>query len=282
MTKTIMLIHGAWLTPDAWGNFRQRYEAAGYTVLTPAWPTLDRPIPELRRAPDQAFGRLSIGAITDHYDALIRALPEAPILMGHSFGGLIVQLLLDRGLGAAGVAIDPGPPAGVLPTPVALRAAAPVLLTWAGWNKVMTMSPENFARDFANTLSPAQAFAAYDRYVVPAPGRIYFQAALGVGNRIRWSNDERAPLLLIAGEKDRTADAAMVKAMYRRHKRSLAVTEFRQFAGRSHWLCAETGWEEIADAALDWAAAQAAPVVQTAAVSDKDRPFLQSGTMAIA
>jgi len=278
MTKTIMLIHGAWLTPDAWGNFKQRYEAAGYTVYAPAWPMLDRSIAELRRDPDPAFGALSIGAITDHYDVLIRALPEPPILMGHSFGGLIVQLLLDRGLGAAGVAIDPGPPAGVLPTPVALRAALPVLLTWAGWNKVMTMSPENFARDFANTLSGPQAWAAYERYVVPAPGRIYFQAALGVGNRINWSNDDRAPLLLIAGEKDRTADAAMVRAMYRKHRRSRSVTDFRQFAGRSHWLCAEAGWEQVADTALEWAAAEAVTrnVPQRAEESDKNRAFVQS------
>jgi len=284
MTKTIMLIHGAWLTPDAWTNFRLRYEAAGYTVHAPAWPMLDRSIAELRRDPDPAFGRLSIGAITDHYETLIRALPEPPILMGHSFGGLIVQLLLDRGLGAAGVAIDPGPPAGVLPTPVALRAALPVLLTLGGWNKVMTMSPENFARDFANTVSGPQAWAAYERYVVPAPGRIYFQAALGIGNRIDWGNDDRAPLLLIAGEKDRTADAAMVRAMFRKHSRSRSVTEVRQFPGRSHWLCAEAGWEQVADAALDWAAAKAvgAAVAQRAEDTDKNRAFVQSGDYAVA
>lgn len=271
MTRTIMLIHGAWLTPDAWDKFRQRYEPAGYTVHAPAWPMLDRPVADLRRTPDPALGRLTIGAITDHYATLIRALREPPILMGHSFGGLIVQLLLDRGLGAAGVAIDPGPPAGVLPTLTALMAAAPVLLTWAGWNRVMTMSPEAFARDFANTLSPAQAQAAYDRYVVPAPGRIYFQAALGIGNRINWRNDRRPPLLLIAGEKDRTADAAMVRAMYRRHRRSRSVTALQPFPGRSHWLCAEPGWEEIADAALTWASAHAASGELPAAASNKGR-----------
>jgi pimeloyl-ACP methyl ester carboxylesterase len=179
MTKTIMLIHGAWMTPDCWGHFRSYYEARGYKCLAPAWPCIDRPAEALRRNPDPAFAQQTIKSLVDHFDRQIRALSEPPIIMGHSFGGLIVQMLIDRGLGAAGVAIDAGPPRGVLPSLTALRAALPVLLSWMGWRRVLTMSFQSFASTFANTLSPSEQRRAYDRYVVPAPGRIYFQAALG-------------------------------------------------------------------------------------------------------
>jgi pimeloyl-ACP methyl ester carboxylesterase len=257
MTKTIMLIHGAWMTPDCWGQFRSYYEARGYKCLAPAWPFVDRPVEALRRDPDPAFAQQTIKSLVDHFDQQIRALSEPPIIMGHSFGGLIVQMLIDRGLGAAGVAIDAGPPRGVLPSLIALRAALPVLLSWMGWRRVLTMSCQGFASTFANTLSPSEQRKAYDRYVVPAPGRIYFQAALSIGNSVNFSNPDRAPLLLIGGEEDRTSTLSMVKAMYRKHHRSPAPTDLISFPGRSHWLIAEPGWEDVAGKALDWASKNA-------------------------
>lgn len=252
MSKTIMLIHGAWVTPDCWSNFRTYFEARGYHCITPAWPCVDRPVEQLRASPDPAFARLSIKMLVDHHDRLIRALPEPPILVGHSFGGLIVQMLLDRGLGATGVAIDAGPPRGVLPSMTAIRSALPVLLSWMGWRRTLSMSFASFAATFANALSPALQRQAYDRHIVPAPGKIYFQAALGIGNGVNFANPGRPPLLLLAGEADRTSTPSMVRAMYRKHSRAPAATDMLVFPGRSHWLIAEPGWEQVAQGIFTW------------------------------
>jgi pimeloyl-ACP methyl ester carboxylesterase len=173
--------------------------------------------------------------------------------MGHSFGGLFVQMLLDRGLGAAGVAIDPGPPRGVIPRPIALWAALPVFLSPFSWRRTVRMSLSSFGWGFAQNLSPDERRAAYERYVVPTPGRIYYQAALGLGTRVNYANAQRAPLLLTAGEKDRTAQPSMVRSAYHKYQRSSAVTAFKEFAGRTHWLIASSGWEEVADYTLAWA-----------------------------
>lgn len=259
MAATVMLIHGAWLTPSAWDRFRQRYAAAGMTVTAPPWPFLDRPAEALRASPDPGLARLGLAQLVDHHAALIAALPEPPILIGHSFGGLVVQLLLDRGLGAAGVAIDPAPPFGVPASPLAIWTSLPVFAAWNGWNRVLRMSLRNFSTGFAQTLPEAEKPYAWEKFVVPAPGRIFFQAPLGIGSRVRWANPDRAPLLLIEGERDRTVPASMVRANYRRQRRAPSPTEYREFPGRSHWLCNETGWEEVADAALDWAQAHCRP-----------------------
>ena len=256
MTKTIVMIHGAWVTPECWGPFRAYYEAKGYRCLAPAWPCVDRPVDELRRRPDPAFAKTTIKSLVDHFDRIVRALPEPPILIGHSFGGLIVQMLANRGLGAAAIAIDPGPPRGVLPSLTAVRSALPVLLAWMGWRRMLTMSFKNFAATFANALPPIEQRPAYDQHVVPAPGRIYFQAALGLGNAVNFSNPNRPPLLLVAGEKDRTSTPSMARAMYKKHSRSIARVDLITFPGRSHWLIAEPGWQDVAGKALEWAETQ--------------------------
>ena len=255
MSKTIMLIHGAWLTPASWDLFRARYEAQGYTVLAPPWPFEDRPIEDLRRSPHPNLGKLTIRKIVDHYEDLIRELHEPPILIGHSIGGIVVQMLLDRGLGAVGVAIDPAPVRGVFSTPGALRAALPVFLAWKGWSRTVTMSPQHFASSFANDLPVADQRSAYERHVVPTPGRLYYQLATGVGTGVNFKNANRAPLLLIAGENDRTIEPSMVRANYKKYRGSPAVTELKSFPNRSHWLVAGPGWEEVADYALQWAVA---------------------------
>jgi pimeloyl-ACP methyl ester carboxylesterase len=255
-TKTIVLIHGAWVTPVSWNHFRSHYEAKGYRCLAPAWPFLDRPVDELRRSPHPAFAETTIKSLVDHFDRLVRALPEPPILIGHSFGGLIVQMLADRGLGAAAIAIDPGPPRWVLPSLTAVRSALPVLLAWMGWRRVLTMSFKSFASTFANALSPLEQRRAYDQHVVPAPGRIYFQAALGLGNAVNFSNPNLPPLLLVAGEEDRTSTPSMARAMHKKHSRSPVRVDLIHFPGRSHWLIAEPGWQDVAGRALEWAEAQ--------------------------
>lgn len=253
MSKTVMLIHGAWLTPAVWDLFRRRYEEQGYTVVAPPWPQQDRPIAELRRSPHPDLGKLTIGTIIDHYESLIRGLPEWPIIIGHSYGGLFTQLLLDRGLGVAGVALEPVPIRGVIARPRTLLSGLPVYLAWSGWSRVLTMSFAQFAAKFAQTLPKDEKRAAYDRYVVPTPGRIYYQSALGIGTGIRARNPGRAPLLLIAGEKDRTIVPSMVWATYKKQRHALSTTAFKSFPGRSHFLIAEPGWEEVADVALRWA-----------------------------
>jgi pimeloyl-ACP methyl ester carboxylesterase len=251
MPKTIMLIHGAWLTPAAWQPFKTRYESLGYICLAPPWPYND--LSELKRSPHTDFAKLSIKTIVAHYQRLITRLPEPPILIGHAFGGLFVQLLLDRGFGAAGIAIDPAPPRGVLPSFQAIVSALPVLLTWRGWSRAVTMSFSHFAATFAQTLSAEEQKVVYERYIVPAPGRLYFEGALGIGTGLNFRNARRPPLLLMAGDKDRTVEISMVRATFEKHQQSPGVTAFKALPGRDHWLLAAPGWEEIADEAIKWA-----------------------------
>lgn len=253
MSKSIVLIHGAWLTPEIWLPWIARFEAQGYKVLAPAWPFMDGTVEELRRAPNVGLGKLTLSKIVDHYAGVISTLPEQPILIGHSYGGLIVQMLLDRGLGAAGISIDPGPAAGIKPGAKAFLSALPVFLAWRGWSKALTMSFKAFAKNFANGLPEADQRAAFDKHIVPAPGRIYYQSVLGIGASVDWKKQQRAPLLLVSGEDDRTVEPSMVRQNLRHYAASPAVTEIREFPGRSHFLIAMPGWEEIADAALDWA-----------------------------
>lgn len=270
MTTTVMLIHGAWLAPSCWAPFKARYEAAGLHVIAPAWPHDERPIEQLRAAPQPELARLTIGRIVDHYERLIRAMDTPPILIGHSFGGLIVQLLLDRGLGAAGVAIDPAPPRGVPPSLVALYGALPIFLAWRGWRRTLTMSGRSFAWGFVQTLPPAEQRRLYDELVVPTPGRIYYQSAFASRETgVAFDNDGRAPLLLIAGAADRTVVRTTVAAVHRKYRRSTAITDYREFEGRPHLLIMTPGWEEIADVAIDWAlnhvpAADLAPIERVA------------------
>jgi pimeloyl-ACP methyl ester carboxylesterase len=161
-------------------------------------------------------------------------------------------MLLDRGHGSAGVVIDAAPPRGVIPSPRAILSALPVLLTWLGWQKVLTMSFKSFSTTFANTMPLAQQRLAYDEYIVPAPGRIYFQAALGLGNGVNFANPKRPPLLLVAADKDYTSTTSMVRAMHRKHSRAPARTDLVTFSELSHWLIAEPGWEEVASGISQW------------------------------
>lgn len=256
MSKTILLIHGAWLTPEIWEPWRARFAGQGYNVLTPSWPLMDRPVSDLRAHPHPELGKLTLARIVDHYASIIADLPEQPILIGHSYGGLIVQMLLDRGLGVAGVSIDPGPAAGIKPGVKAFLSALPVFLAWRGWSRALTMSFKQFAKNFANDLPGAEQQKAFDDHIVPAPGRIYYQSVLGLGASIDWKKADRAPLLLVSGMDDRTVEPGMVQQNLRRYSASSAITDFASFSGRSHFLIASPGWEEIADELLAWVEAQ--------------------------
>jgi pimeloyl-ACP methyl ester carboxylesterase len=252
MSKTVLFIHDAWLASNVWECFQGRCEALGYSCLAPAWPFQDRPIMALRGAPHPDLGRLTIGEIVDHYAWIIHTLPDPPILIGHGFGGLVVQKLLDRGLGAAGIAISPVAPRGVLPTFTAFGSALPIVLAWRPWPRILGMTFRYFARHFAHLSPEAEQRAAYERYVVPAPGWIHLHALLGIGGQVGFGKLDRAPLLLIAGEDDRIAAPSTVEAIYRRYARSHAQTDYKRFAGRAHLLIVMQGWEEIADHVIEW------------------------------
>lgn len=258
MSRTIVLVHGAWVTPLCWDKMKGYFEGRGYTCLAPTWPYKDQPIEELRRAPPAALMGLGVAEIVDHYERIIRALDAPPILVGHSFGGLFVQMLLDRGLGTAGVAIDPAPPRGVLPLQWSvLKANAGVLFSWRGWKKIVRMSFSEFRYAFVNTMPPEEQRAAYDQQVVPETGRIFFQAGLALldprrATQVNFQNAKRAPLLLIQGAQDHVVAPGMVRANFNKYRRSPAQTDFKLFAGRCHWIIAQAGWEEVASYITDW------------------------------
>lgn len=252
--KSAVFIHGAWMVPACWDNFRKSFEAAGFTTYAPSWPYLDRGTPdELRRNPPTGLGALGITPIVDHYQSFIANLPEQPLIIGHSFGGLFAQLLLDRGLGWAGVAIDPAPIAGDLPGALSLAASAPVLFRWQGWDQPFTLSRQAFAANFANAAPPDLQSDAYDRLVVPAPGRIFYEAAFWLGTSVHPARRAQ-PLLITAAEKDRTITPFTAMGAFNRQRKSAAETDFKHFPGHSHFLIAEPGWEDVANYILRWVA----------------------------
>jgi non-heme chloroperoxidase len=260
--QTIVFIHGLWLTPLSWEGWKQRFEARGHQVLAPAWPGLEGSVEELR-ANTAPYERLGVKEIADHYDRIVRGLERPPIVMGHSFGGLITQLLLDRGLGAAGVAVHPAPIKGVLGLPFSqLKVAWVALKSPANRHKAQMLTPEQFHYGFTNTMTLEQSRPIYDRLAVPGPGRTLFQAGLANFNpnavtKVNRHNSSRAPLLMLAGGKDHTVPASTVRAAYKLQKKSGAVTEIEEYPERSHFTVGQDGWEAVADHALDWAVAHA-------------------------
>ncbi|WP_422773031.1 alpha/beta hydrolase [Plantactinospora sp. WMMC1484] len=261
---TVVLIHGLWLTARSWEHWADRYRAAGFQVLTPAWPGMDEDVEALNRDP-RSIAELTAGQIVDHYERVVRDLPNPPIIMGHSFGGAFTQMLLDRGLGAAGVAIDSAAVKGVSRLPLStLRASLPVLRNPANRHRAVPLSLDEFHYAFTNTMSRAEAEQVYRRYHVPAAGHVLFEVALANLNpraalRVDFGNERRAPLLLIAGGADHVVPPSVTRAIAGRYRKSTAVTGYKEFPGRPHYTVGQAGWEEVADYALNWAvqAAQA-------------------------
>jgi pimeloyl-ACP methyl ester carboxylesterase len=249
-TRTVVFVTGAWMHTSSWDKFRSAFEAAGYKTLAPAWPYLEGNPADLRANPDKRLGSLTFGKIVDHHAAIIDELDEQPLIVGHSMGGLITQLLLDRGYGVAGIAIDPGPVAGALPGPQSLLAALPPVLS--GPSTPFTISREGFARNFVNHVPAGEQKAIYDAYVVPTPSRIFYQAALMLGTGVN-VKARRQPLLVTAAEHDRTVTPYLSRAIYNAQKKAPARTDFKFFNDRDHFLAGERGWEEVAQYAIDWA-----------------------------
>jgi pimeloyl-ACP methyl ester carboxylesterase len=261
--ETIVLIHGLWMTALSWEHWVARYEDRGFNVIARSWPGMDGDIDELRRDP-AGIEHLGIEEIVDYYAGIIGELDSPPIIMGHSFGGAFTQILLDRGLGAAGVAIDSGPVKGLLALPAStLKTGFPVLKNLANNHRAVPLTPEEFHYAFTNTLSDDESLAVYERYAVPGPGRVLFQGAFANFNphspaAVDFKNSSRAPLLFIAGGEDHVAPASLNDANLKHYRRSDEITELKQFPGRSHYTLGQEGWEEVADYALDWALSHAA------------------------
>ncbi|HEV2012253.1 MAG TPA: alpha/beta hydrolase [Candidatus Limnocylindria bacterium] len=257
MDRSIVFIHGAWVTARCWDPFVGWFGAHGYTSIAPSWPYKDRAPAELRAAPPAGLAGLGVTEIVEHYASVIQQLPESPILIGHSYGGLFVQLLLDRGIGRAGVAISPAPPRGVLALyPSSIRSNFGVLARWGGWRSIVPPSFGAFAYGFLNKMSAAEQRRIYDEQATPETGRIFYQAAFALLDRnrataVNFRNATRAPLLMTAGSDDHNVVPAMVRDNYRKY-RSPARTDFHEFAGRTHWIIAEPGWDEVATFVAHW------------------------------
>ncbi|MGQ4388425.1 alpha/beta hydrolase [Streptomyces sp. SAS_270] len=257
--RTVVLIHGLWMTPRSWEKWIDHYQAQGHRVIAPAWPGLDAEVEEIRRDPSRIAG-VGLGEVIARYEEVIRSLDEQPVIIGHSFGGAVTQVLLDRGLGRAGVAIDSAPVKGVLPQPYStVKSVRPVIGNPANKNKAIALTPKQFHYSFTNTLSEKDSAAVYERYQVAGSARVLFQGAFANFNpraatKVDFRNERRAPLLFIAGGADHIVPAKVNKANWRLYRKSPAVTDYQEFPGRSHFTLGQDGWEEVADYALSWAA----------------------------
>ncbi|MCW2978862.1 MAG: alpha/beta hydrolase [Solirubrobacterales bacterium] len=253
--QPIVFVHGLWLLPSSWDRWAAVFEEAGYTALTPAWPDDPETVEEANEHPEVFAGK-TVGQIADHYGEVIGGLDKKPAVIGHSFGGLLAQMIAGRGLSAATVAIDAAPFRGVLPLPItALKSGAPVLHNPANRNRAVPLTYEQFRYGFANAVSEDEAKQLYDEFAVPASGAPLFQAA--AANLNPWTeakadtkNPERGPLLIVSGEKDNTAPGAMAEASFKKQKRNEGVTEFVEMPNRGHALVIDSGWREVADKAL--------------------------------
>ncbi len=249
------MVHGS--AARSWENYVDYFTAAGYAVTAPEWPRKEGDVEELRADTDELAG-LGIQEIVDHYAALIEKLDQPPVLIGHSFGGLLVELLLDRGLGVAGVALDPAAPKGVLHVALSsLKSAGPAISKPGNRHGVVTLTADQFNYGFTNTFTPEAAAAAYERYAVPETGRIFFENGfenftLHSPAEVDYKNSTRAPLLMVAGEHDHTIPPATVKANFKKYKHSDVRTDYLEFAGRAHLHMVEDGWQEITGAIGAW------------------------------
>jgi pimeloyl-ACP methyl ester carboxylesterase len=253
----IVLIHGLWMSPHSWRGWIERYTTAGHTVHAPAWPGVSELDEQLDHT--KAPADLRLEAVVDHYAAFVAGLSEPPILMGHSFGGLITQMLLCRGLGRAGVAVHPAAPRGVYRLPLSvLRSTFPVFRSPGNIRRAVPLTPAQFHYAFANTVARDESDSCHAKLAIPAPGRPLFQSAVAnftAKSKAATSVDfraDRAPLLLIAGGRDHIVPSSVVYENFNRYRRSPAATDFKLFDDRPHLTAALDGWSDVADYALTW------------------------------
>lgn len=255
--QPVVFIHGLWVLPSSWDRWAGVFEEAGYAPLAPTWPD-DPPTVEAARANPDVFAKKTLAQIADHSAEVIAALDRKPAIMGHSTGGLLVQMLAGRGIVAATVAIDPGPFRGVLPLPLsALRSASPVLANPLNRGRAVTLTLDQFKYGWANALSDEEALELYETFHVAAPGVALMQMANANLNpfteaRADTRNPERGPLLIVSGEKDHTVPWAIANASYKKQRRNPGVTEIVEIPNRGHSLTIDSGWREVCDTALEF------------------------------
>jgi non-heme chloroperoxidase len=250
----VVFVHGLWLLPSSWDRWAAFFEEDDFAALTPGWPDDPLTVAEADAHPEVFAGK-SIGDVVDHYESIITQLDHTPVIIGHSFGGLITQILAGRGLSAAAVAIDPAPFRGVLPLPIsALRAARPALGNPTNRHKAIPLTYEQFRYAFANAVDADEAKALYEEFAVPASAEPLFQAAVANLNpwteaKVDTENPNRGPLLIVSGEKDHTVPPVLANAAYERQVRNEGATEIVQMPGRGHALTIDHGWREVAEEA---------------------------------
>ena len=256
-TNNVVLIHGAWMTPLSFEFWAHHFTEQGLRVHSPAWPGMERDIRALRRHPEE-YAALDIRRIIDHFERVVLSLEEPPLIVGHGVGGLITQILLDRGLGSCGVAIASAPIRGIWTLPYTWMRLVTLQLLRPGRQRCLPLSADQFHHAFMNTSSREEALCTWQRYAVPGPRRVLLQVELANFNpfaatSVNVRRNNRAPLLMIAGAQDQLAPPSLVQANARAYRDSLAITEYREFPGRTHFIIAQDAWQEVADYALRWA-----------------------------
>jgi pimeloyl-ACP methyl ester carboxylesterase len=255
--RPVVFVHGLWLLAGSWDPWRELFESRGFATLAPGWPNDPDTVEEGRRRPELFAGK-SVGGVTDHFAQIIGLLNERPAIVGHSFGGLITQKLAGQGLAAVSVPIDPAPFRGVLPLPLsALKAALPVLRSPANRKKSVMLTYEQFRFAFANAVDEQEAKQLYETYPVPGSGAPLFQAAFANFNprteaKVDSRTATRGPMKFLSGEKDHTVPWAIANASFKQQKRNVAETVIQEIPNRGHSLVIDSGWQEVAQAALDF------------------------------
>jgi len=251
----VLFVHGLWLLPSSWDRWARLFEGAGFAALSPGWPNDPDTVQEAKEHPE-VFAKKSIGQVADHFDEVIRGLATKPAVIGHSFGGLMTEILAGRGLARASVAISPAPFRGVLPLPIsALRSGSPVLRNPTNRYRAVPLTYDQFRFAFANAVGEDEAKELYEKFAVPAPGEPLFQAAAANLNpwteaKVDTKNPKRGPMLIISGELDHTVPWSISNASYKRERRNDGVTEIVKIPNRGHALTIDSGWREVADTAL--------------------------------
>jgi non-heme chloroperoxidase len=251
----VVFVHGLWLLPSSWERWAALFEEAGYAAVAPGWPDDPETVEEANEHPEVFAGK-SVGQVADHLEAVVRKLDRKPAIVGHSFGGLLTQILAGRGLAQVSVAIDPAPFRGVLPLPIsALRSATPVLGNPRNRNRAVPLTYEQFRYAFANAVEEGEAKELYETYAVPASGQPIFQAAAANLNpwteaKVDTKTANRGPLLIVSGEHDHTVPRSIAEASFKKQRKNDGVTEFVEMPGRGHALTIDGGWREVAETAL--------------------------------